>query len=423
MKYVGNKIDFRQYGGMKGNSTTHYLIEFLNFILYNQESKEQTAVLTCMVDFSKAYNRTNHNILVTKLSDMGCPGWLLKVVMAFLTERTMTVRYKGAESSIRHMPGSCPQGTLLGLFLFLVLINDAGFEDQRNNTGELITCKYTVKTANEIHLKFVDDLTLGEAINLKEQLILKPDRPQPDNYHSRTGHTLPLENSKLLQQLLALNDYAKENEMQINFKKTQFMVFNPCNNFDFEPFFEMNGQQIELVNIAKLLGVIVRSDLKWSSNTENITCKGFKRIWTVRRLKALGASKKRLVDVYIKQVRSVLEIAVPVWHPGITVNESRDIERVQKSALQVILGPRYINYKNALFKCGLKTLKQRRSELCERFAKKAAKHVKHRKWFVPNNKTTVTRLSQPRYRPVYTRTARFDRSPICYLTKLLNDLK
>ena len=29
LKYVGDKIDFRQYGGMKGNSTTHYLIEFI----------------------------------------------------------------------------------------------------------------------------------------------------------------------------------------------------------------------------------------------------------------------------------------------------------------------------------------------------------------------------------------------------------
>ena len=32
---IGDKIDIRQYGGMKGNSITHYLIELLNFILLN----------------------------------------------------------------------------------------------------------------------------------------------------------------------------------------------------------------------------------------------------------------------------------------------------------------------------------------------------------------------------------------------------
>jgi hypothetical protein len=60
----------RQYGGMKGNSTSHYLIELINFILYNQDNKEATAVLACLVDFSKAFNRQDHSILITKLSDM-----------------------------------------------------------------------------------------------------------------------------------------------------------------------------------------------------------------------------------------------------------------------------------------------------------------------------------------------------------------
>ena len=136
LKFIGDKIDFRQYGGSKGNSITHYLIEFINFILLNQDSEAQTAILACMVDFSKAFNRINHNLLVTKLSDMGCPGWLLRIVIAFLSNRRMIVRYKGKQSSIKSLPGGGPQGTLLGLFLFLVLINDAGFSGQLNNAGE-----------------------------------------------------------------------------------------------------------------------------------------------------------------------------------------------------------------------------------------------------------------------------------------------
>ena len=56
-----------------------------------------------------------------------------------------------------------------------------------------------MKTVNEIHLKYVDDLTLAEAINLPKQLKSVPDsvRPLPDNVYARTGHVLPLENSNV----------------------------------------------------------------------------------------------------------------------------------------------------------------------------------------------------------------------------------
>ena len=219
LDHISDKIDFRQYGGLKGNSITHYIIEFMNFILLSQDSSEQTAILACMVDFSKAFNRQNHNLLITKLSDMGVPGWLLKIVMAFLKDRKMVVRHKGGHSNIKSLPGGSPQGTILALLLFLVMINDLGFEGQENNAGDLVTCKKSIKLANEIHLKFVDDFTLAEAINLPEKLIKIPDseRPQPDNYHGRTGHVLPLDKSSVYRQLQQTEKYAENNQMKINF--------------------------------------------------------------------------------------------------------------------------------------------------------------------------------------------------------------
>ena len=84
---------------------SHYLIELINFILFNQDNKEATSVLACLVDFSKAFNRQDHSILITKLSDMGVPSWLLKIVISFLTDRKMVIRYKGETSGIRSLPG------------------------------------------------------------------------------------------------------------------------------------------------------------------------------------------------------------------------------------------------------------------------------------------------------------------------------
>ena len=196
---------------------------------------------------------------------MGVPSWLLKIVIAFLTDRRMLVRYRGKESGIKYLPGCGPQGTLLGLLLFIILINDAGFVGQVNNAGDILTSKRNMKLLNEIHLKFVDDMTLAEAINLPKQLESIPDsvRPLPDNFHARTGHVLPLGNPSVYQQLVKTKEYADTNQMKINFKKTKAMLFNPCSSIDFVPELELDDHEVEVVEELGLLGIIVRSDMKW----------------------------------------------------------------------------------------------------------------------------------------------------------------
>ena len=61
---------------------------------------------------------------------MGAPGWLVNIIKGFLEERKLEVHYKGEKSGRKDMPGGSPQGTILGLFLFLVQINEAGFEKE-----------------------------------------------------------------------------------------------------------------------------------------------------------------------------------------------------------------------------------------------------------------------------------------------------
>ena len=324
LDFIGDKIDFRQYGGLKGNSITHYIIEFLNFILSSQDSSDQTAVMACMVDFCKAFNRQDHKILVTKLSDMGVPGWLLKIVIAFLKNRTMLVNFKGKQSSVKSLPGGGPQGTLLALLLFLVLINDLGFEGQLNNAGDLITSKRKMKLANEIHLKYVDDFSLAEAIKMPQQLtkLHESERPQPDIFHSRTGHTLDLENSRVFKQLKETEKFAERNQMKINHRKTKIITFNPCRNVDFTPEIKLGNTEIEVVEEIKLLGLTIRSDLKWTTNTQNMILKANKRLWMLRRLKNLGAKEEDLLEVYVKQIRCLLELAVPAWQSGLTLAEN-----------------------------------------------------------------------------------------------------
>ena len=97
--------------------------------------------------------------------------------------------------------------------------------------------------------------------------------------------------------------------------------------------------------------------------------RAYSRLWILRRFKTLGTGVPELLDVYRHQIRSVLELAAPVWHSSLTLND----RAVQKSSLQIILGDRYLTYKNALQTANLKSLEQRRNQLCLKFTSKAVK--------------------------------------------------
>ena len=111
---------------------------------------------------------------------------------------------------------------------------------------------------------------------------------------------------------------------------------------------------------------------------------------------------------------------MPVWHSGITRAEQIDIERIQKSAAHIILGDEYVSYIQALKKLGLDSLLVRRDILCLKFAKKAESHAKFERWFKPTVNTRNTRLQKPKYCSALTRHSRFRKSPLPYLTEVLN---
>ena len=331
----------------------------------------------------------------------------------------MVVRYKGETTGMKALPGGGPQGTLLGLLLFLILINDCGFDDQDKPIGQTITSQKKKFSSPTFHSKYVDDLTIAEAINLKETLLPNTERALPDPYHARLGQKLCPEKSKMYEQIGKIQEYASENQMKLNTAKCKFMLFNPTINYDFIPELEIDGRELDTMEEMKMLGLVLSNDLSWRPNTDNMVMKAYKRIWMIKRLKSRGANLDDLTDIYTKQIRSVLEFGVPVWNCGLTKAEVTDIERVQKSFLHIALGDSYGDYDNALSISKLETLEERRKNLCIKFAKKAAKHPKHKDWFVPESKPN-TRSEKTNFKAPTGRLKRFLKSPIPYLTNLLN---
>ena len=208
--------------------------------------------------------------------------------------------------------------------------------------------------------------------------------------------------------------------MKLNTQKTKLMLFNPCKKKDFMPEFRIEQTRIDLIEQTKLLGVVLSSDLSWEANTDYIVTRCQSKTWMLRRLKKLGANQEDLLEVYIKQIRSLAEFGVPVWNSALTGEEIVSIERIQKTALHIILGNEYNSYNSALKRTCLEKLSERRKKICIKFAKRAQKHPKFSSWFKTNPKTN-SRLKQPKFCPPVYRTERFRKSPICYLTNLLNN--
>ena len=165
-------------------------------------------------------------------------------------------------------------------------------------------------------VKYVDDGSVAVSVNLKSSLIPDPVvRPKPLNYHERTCQVLPSQNNLLQFYLDDTEKFTMENKMKVNPKKTKVISFNKSRKFDYPPEVHFsNNQTLEVVSELKLVGVIVSDDLRWKKNTDYICQKATQNLWTLRRLKNFNLDIFKIFDVYSKEIRSLLELAVPVWH-------------------------------------------------------------------------------------------------------------
>ena len=316
------------------------------------------------------------------------------------------MRYKGATSSRRTLPGSSPQGAFLGILLFIIIFN-----------GALL--RPSIPRPNSLHLKYIDDLSVLQAYDLRELIKDPIRRPFPLQRNERFEYILP-ENNGLLEDLDTLYEFTNAKQLIIKEKKTHLMKFNFSNSHDFPPEIKIKGfsENIGVVSKTKLLGVIISKDLKWNANTEYICNKAYKKLWIIRRLKALNLEPSFLLDVYVKEVRSILELAVPAWHGSLTDKLSRELERVQKVAVRIIIG-KHVSYTAALKRLNLDSLYDRREKLCRKFAEKTLKS-RHSDIFVRNNTLHETRFKQ-KFKHPFCNTGRYFNSPVNFLTRLLNE--
>ena len=99
-----------------------------------------------------------------------------------------------------------------------------------------------------------------------------------------------------------------------------------------------------------------------------------------------GVREGDIVMVYVSVIRSLLEYACPVWHPGLSKEQSNEIERVQKRCLKLIYPS--LCYREALSNAGLERLSDRRETLTRNMFReiKDPNHVLH--YLLPKRNVT-----------------------------------
>ena len=143
-------------------------------------------------------------------------------------------------------------------------------------------------------------------------------------------------------------------DFRIGFSNT-IPVFNPI---------VLNGEPLEIVTSARLLGLNLTSDLKWNTHTSKLIRKVSPRLYFLRQLKRSRVASKELTVFYTTCIRPILEYACHVFHHALPEYLSDDLERIQRRALKIIHSD--LSYSEALKVSGLQRLHERRESITTR---------------------------------------------------------
>ena len=369
LESIEDKIDQNQFGALKGSSTTHALVNMVHeWYRATDDSTSRTYIRVLLLDYAKAFDRIDPYLLIDKLKLLNIPDTLINLVKSFLTNRRQRVRIGETLSDWIEIWGNTPQGTVLGVLLFLIMINDLKIEQP---------C-----------FKFVDDTTVYEITNTRSP-------------------------TKLQETTNKISHWSETNKMKINENKTKELIINFNRSLQDVPPLLINDKSIEKVTCTKLLGLYISENLTWQRHIDYITSKASSRVYFITLLKRSGLSYKDLITCYTSVVRPVLEYAAPVFHSNLTKEQCLKIESIQKRVMRIIYGD--ITYTEALQKSRIPSLEERRETLTKNFFRYIQrKDDKLNKLLSPETNNSHDTRKRYKYKLPQCKTSRFRNSFIPY---------
>ena len=153
-------------------------------------------------------------------------------------------------------------------------------------------------------------------------------------------------------------------------------------------------------------------------------------IW---KLKEFGFKKEELLTLWKVVLQPIAEYTYPLWHSGLLECDTYKLEQLRRKAIGLIFGITYIDYRRyynisgqpvsyeeALKRCDLPTLAERREILTTKFALETFKSGIHNDFFEDANSERPDTRSKPIVIEPSGKTSRFMKSAIPYMMKKIN---
>ena len=239
-----------QSGFRSGHSTETALILMTEGWL--KAINEGKFVGSIMVDFRKAFDLVDHDLLLKKLSYYKCGSNFINLMKSYLKNRTQVLSVNGTKSNTDEISSGVPQGSILGPLLFLIFINDLP-----------LVLSGKVSSTD----MYADDTTIYDI--------------QADMGTLR---------SNLQESLTILQKWCKQNGMLLNTEKTKVMLISTRQKrirLDTRLLsLTYNEIDLQLTTGDKILGVYTDENFQWNNHFQFVCKKVSSYIWLLSRIKS-----------------------------------------------------------------------------------------------------------------------------------------